>query len=408
MGRFLYQARTGQGELSSGALSAASIEEAGRMLRAEGKFVVKLTPTKEDEAPTQSASSASLARRIKRSEVIVFAHQMAVMIDTGVPLSESLNICAEQSPNEAFRTVLRDVADRVHAGGEFSAALRQYPGVFPSIMISLIRASEVSGTMGVMLERISKYLSREQQTLRQVRGALVYPCFMLVVAIGVTLFLLAFVLPKFAKIYESKNAVLPAPTRVLLAVSHGLLDYWYVWIGLVIVSSVTVALMRRSPNGRRVFDYLKLHVPVARHLFSQMYLSRATRTMGTMLASGVSMLDMIAIVREVTNNAFYNDLWDEVDQRLRQGSQLSAPLFSSPLIPKAIAQMVFSGEKSGRLGQVMIKVAEFTEEEFEQAIRTTTQFIEPAIIGFMGGMIGFVAISLLLPIFSVGRVMSGN
>lgn len=408
MGRFLYQARTGQGELSSGALTAATLEEAGKMLRAEGKFVVKLTPTKDQEAPTQSASSVSLARRIKRSEVIVFAHQMAVMIDTGVPLSESLNICAEQSPNEALRTVLRDVADRVQAGGEFSAALRQYPGVFPSIMISLIRASEVSGTMGAMLERISKYLTREQQTMRQVRGALIYPCFMLVVAIGVTLFLLAFVLPKFAKIYESKNAVLPAPTRVLLAVSHGLLDYWYVWIGLIIASIVTVALMRRTPNGRRVFDYLKLHVPVMKHLFAQMYLSRATRTMGTMLASGVSMLDMIVIVREVTNNAFYGDLWDEVDQRLRQGSQLSAPLFSSPLIPKAIAQMVFSGEKSGRLGQVMIKVAEFTEEEFEQAIRTTTQFIEPAIIGFMGGLIGFVAISLLLPIFSVGRVMSGN
>jgi type IV pilus assembly protein PilC len=229
---------------------------------------------------------------------------------------------------------------------------------------------------------------------------------MMVMAVSVTIFLLAFVLPRFAAIYQAREAVLPLPTRILLATSHGMTAYWYVWVALVAAFVATIMLGRKTTSGRRVIDWLKLHTPIIGPLFSKLYITRACRTMGTMISAGVSMLDMIAIVKHVTANAYFEDLWDDVDERLRQGSQLSEPLFASDLIPRSISQMIYSGERSGRLGKVLMRVADFTEIEFDQNVKQTTQFIEPLMVGVMGGLIGFVAISLLLPIFSVGRVMA--
>jgi len=166
--------------------------------------------------------------------------------------------------------------------------------------------------------------------------------------------------------------------------------------------------MSKSPGGRRIVDWMKLNLPVAKGLFLQLYLSRATRTMGTMITAGVTMLDMIDITRQVTTNSYFDDLWDKVDEWLREGSQLSEPLFNSPLIPRSISQMIYSGEKSGQLGKVLARVADFTETQFDQSVKNTTQFIEPLMIGIMGTIIGFVAISLLLPIFSVGNVVAGT
>jgi type IV pilus assembly protein PilC len=259
-----------------------------------------------------------------------------------------------------------------------------------------------------MLERVSKYLGKEHQTHRQVRGALMYPVFMMFMAVGVTVFLLAFVLPRFATIYASRHAALPGPTRLLLAVSNGLVNYWYVWLGLAIALLVGGIIAWRTDSGRRAIDWLKLNTPIFGHLFTQLYVTRACRVMGTMIGAGVPMLDAVGIAKQVTRNAYYEDLWDQVDKALQQGLQLSDPLFKSTLVPRSVAQMIRSGEKSGRLGQVMNRIAEYSEQEFDEAVKTTTQFIEPAMVVFMGGLIGFVAISLLLPIFTVSKVAAGG
>jgi type IV pilus assembly protein PilC len=408
MAKFSYQARDGGGELATGTVSAANMEEAAAGLRADGKYIVKIAPVANANGDAGAVAVASRTKRVKRREVIFFAHQLAVMIETGVPLTDALESTRDQAINPHFKAVLHDVTAHVEAGGEFSAALAKYPRVFPTAMVSLIRASEISGTMAHMLDRLSGYLTKEEQTARQVKGAMMYPIFMLVMAVSVTIFLLAFVLPKFAAIYDSRGAALPAPTRLLLAISEGLLGYWYVWSTLAAVLVAVVMMLPRVDAGRRFLDYLKLNTPIARQLFTQLYITRATRTMGTMIAAGVTMLDMIDIVKQVTNNIYYQDLWDEVDERLRQGSQLSDPLFSSPLFPRTIAQMIYSGEKSGQLGKVLARISDFTEAEFDQTVKNTTQFIEPLMVGVMGTIIGFVAISLLLPIFSVGNVVAGT
>lgn len=408
MARFLYQARDAKGELATGMVNASNMDEASHQLRSEGKFIVKISPMNEDTPEMRASTLKAHARRCSRKQVIFFAHQMAVMIETGVPLTDALQCCTDQTMDPHFRAVLEDVTQTVHAGGQFSTALRKFPRVFPPVMTSLLRASEMSGTMSGMLDRISQYLSKEQQTIKQAKGAMMYPMFMVVMAVGVTVFLLTFVLPRFAGIYATRNAALPAPTQLLMTMSSILVNYWYFWVGGLIatVSGIWGALLTKQ--GRRGLDWIKLNMPLIGRLYQQLYITRSCRTMGTMINAGVSMLDMVAIIKHVTDNAYFQDLWEDVDDKLRQGSQLSDSLFNSPLIPRSIGQMVYSGERSGQLGKVMNRIAEFTEAEFDQTVKTVTSMIEPIMVAVMGTIIGFVAISLLLPIFSIGKVVAGG
>lgn len=411
MGRFNYKVRDGQGGLATGVVQAITLEEASQLLRGEGKFVVNLEPAPEEAAGKSTAAAASPAAfgRVKRAEVITFAHQMAVMIDTGVPISEALHCVATQAANPAFKAVLEQVAEEVAAGGEFSTAMKKHPKVFPTIMTSLIRASEVSGTMGQMLERVSSYMQKEHATAKKIKGALMYPAFMMLMVVAVTVFLLVFVLPQFTNIYASRGAALPAPTRFLMALSSAITDYGYYWLGGAAAVLCTVVFGVRTQGGKRLLDSIKLNAPVVGPLFRKLYITRGCRTMGTMIAAGVPILDMIAIVKQVTPNAHYQDLWALVDEKLRQGSQLSDTLLQAThLFPRSVSQMIYSGEKAGRLGVVMEKIAEYTEQDFDEQVKTATQFIEPALVATMGGIIGFVAIALLLPIFSIGKVVSGG
>ncbi len=406
MPRFLYRARDGQGALATGVVAAVSLEAAGQSLRAEGKYIVHLRQVHEEPQDPAVAALATDSRHIRRQDVVFFTHQIATMVETGVPIGEALHCVQEQTANPHFRSVLGAIVDHVEAGGDLSTALKRFPRTFPPIMTSLVHASEVSGTMGTMLDRVSSYLEKEEGTRRQVRHALAYPLVMIVMAISVTVFLLTFVLPRFAKIYAARRAVLPGPTRVLLAISNSLVEQWFLWVAGAVLAAVVLWLFTGSGWGRRVIDYLKLHVPVLRGLFTQLYLSRACRAMGTMMNAGVPLIDTIQIVRQVTVNAYYDDLWNQVDAAIKQGLQLSDPLSHSQLLPRSVVQMIKSGEKSGRLAQVLNRVAEHTEQEFDQAVKTATQFLEPLMVMVMGSLVGFVAIALLLPIFNISRVVA--
>lgn len=372
-----------------------SLGSAGR--RPEAK-----TPAK----PAARLEEPAVRKRIKREEVVTFAHQMAMMVDTGVPLSEALFCVSEQASNESFAYILRQVSQRVAQGGDLSSALGEHPKVFPQVMVSLIRASELSGTMGQMLDRISSYLSKELATARKVRSALMYPAVMLVMVLGVTIFLLTFVLPRFAAIYADRGATLPLPTRILMGMSGFVQDHYLGIIGGVVATAVGLYFFLRSEAGRRTMDTVKLNVPVLGGVFRQLYVTRSCRTMGTMLNAGVPILDMIAIVKQVTQNCHYEALWDETHNLLTRGGQLSDALKNTDLFPKSVSQMISSGEKAGRLGATLEKIAGFTEEEFDNRVKAATQYIEPAMVVTMGSIIGFVAIALLLPIFTMGKVMS--
>jgi type IV pilus assembly protein PilC len=261
--------------------------------------------------------------------------------------------------------------------------------------------------MALMLGRVGNYLSKERRTARQIKGALTYPLFMMIFAVAITTFLMAFVLPRFAKIYAQRSATLPAPTKALIAMSD-FLTHQYMYYGPVALALiVTLILWMRRSSGKRVLDWLKLNTPVLRTMFSQLYLTRIARTMATLLNAGVNLLDIIDICRGVTDNTYYARLWNQMERDVRAGKQISDTVFESKIIPPNVASMINAGERSGRLSQVMERVSEFSEQELDTAVKSATAYIEPIMIMGMGLLVGGIAMALLLPIFSMGKVLSG-
>jgi type IV pilus assembly protein PilC len=218
---------------------------------------------------------------------------------------------------------------------------------------------------------------------------------------------MTFVLPRFAKIYEMKSTALPMPTKILMAMSDGLLGTWMYWVPTVIALIISAVLWHKTPSGRNVFDWLKLRTPVVGPMFSQLYTTRASRTLSTLLAAGVGVLDAIGICRDVTNNVQFDRLWTEMENDVRNGHPLSDAVFESPYVPSYVASMMASGERSGKLPAVMDRIASFTDEELESRVKKVSAMIEPLMILIMGGVVGGVAIAMLLPIFSMSKVISG-
>jgi len=412
--RFAYQARDQRGQVVNGFISASTLSDATKLLRAEGKYIVDIKPAKgaaasgkTDSAETVvSSESVGKKTRVKREELINFAMQLSVMVDTGVPLSDALHSLSEQPFSETFVAVLKHIDHDVTGGKDFSSTLEKFPRIFPKYFISLVRASEVSGTMGPMLRKLADYLVSQREMTKKVKGALIYPTFMFIMSISVTIFLLTAILPKFTAIFAQRKAALPMPTQVLMMVSHSLIAFWYLWVLGAILVGLAGLFLASTERGRICADFLKLRIPIFGGMFHKVYLSRSLSTMGTMISSGVQVLDCLAIVKDVAGNHYYQLLWDEVHAKVQNGAQLSEPLLKSPLIPKSVAQMILSGEKTGELSNVLTRVAAYMEEDLRTAVKTATQFIEPVMIGLMGIMIGGVAIAMLMPILTISKVMT--
>ncbi|MCC6422650.1 MAG: type II secretion system F family protein [Phycisphaerales bacterium] len=405
MATFAFTARDQAGLSATGTLSANSIAEVSQMLRAEGKYPITVRPAGEMSAIT-SGPAAGANIKISRADVIQFATQLAVMTETGVTLSEALECIAAQSVKPNVKALITDISTQVHGGSDFSSALGRHPRSFPRLFIALIKASEKSGMMSKLLVRATQYLRDEQETMRKVKGALTYPGIMLGFAITTTIFLLIFVLPRFTAIYASKSAALPLPTKILMNLSDGLIHHWILILISATISGTIGYLYLHSAQGMRLWHYLQLRIPLLGPMFRQLYLARGLRMVGTMGSAGVNLVDCVATARDLCGNTYFREMWEEVSEQIQVGKQLSEPLFQSNLVPRPISQMLHSGEKGGKLSQVMEQVAGFSEVELKERIAGLTRYIEPIMIMVMGLIIGGVAMALLLPIFTISRVMA--
>ncbi len=401
MPSYVYQARDHSGASASGVLHAPTIEDAGRMLRNDGKIVVDL----HEQIVTRTGAKVR-RRRVRAEDILYFSNQLAVMVDTGIPLTEALDCIAAQAGSPSLKAVVSDMADQVKGGVEFSAALGRYPRVFDTVYVNMVRASEVSGTMGQMLERLAEFQRDQQETRKKVRGALVYPACMLVFCVTVVTVMMVGVLPRFEKIYEGKGAVLPGPTRMLLGTSHFLFDYWPFIIAALVGSMMALLTYMRTEQGGLAVDRMRLRVPVFGKMYNKLFISRSLRTLSTMLASGVELLECVEITAAVVGNRVYRNMWLRVRSRLKEGNSLSDEVHSAALMPRSVAQMIASGDKSGRLSDVMRRIAEFCDSDLKVGIKTMTSMIEPAMIIIMGLLVGGIAMALLLPVFSISKVVA--
>ena len=405
MAQFTYQIRDSRGMTGSGTLIAADLPEASSLLRSEGNVIIDLR--EQTESTVSDGTSRTRKAHANHDEVIFFANQLAVMVDTGVPLPDALDCIAEQVDSDGFRVVVTDLAEQVKGGVDFSSALNRYPKIFGKLFVAMIKASEASGTMGKMLQEVAQYLHRQREIRRQVKGAAAYPLAMLGFCIVVVIAMLVFILPKFENIYAGKSAVLPAPTSFLLALSSGLVEHWaYILLG---VSAVIAAcyVYFRSPDGEVTLDKIRINMPVLGSMFRQSALARSLRTFSTMISSGVSVLDAMTITSEVSGNVFYARIWTGLGERITEGAGLAEEMTKYHLIPRSVTQMIAAGEKTGKLAPVLKRLAAFCEKDLETSIKTTTSFIEPVMIVVMGGIVGGVALALLLPIFSISKVVAG-
>jgi type IV pilus assembly protein PilC len=349
--------------------------------------------------------------RIKSTDLILFSTQLAVMLDSGVILSDALDAIAEQAGDARFKAIILDVSERVKSGDTFSRALAYYPRIFDPMFISMVQASEASGKMVEMLSVLTGYLSFEADTRKRVLGALTYPLIMVLMAIAATGTLMFFVLPRFMRIYESRGAALPKLTQVLVGVSRIIGDTEMLMgiVTTVIVFGIFLVYWARSATGRRVIDTLKIRTPVIGTMFTDMVVTRSMRIMATMVNTGVRLLDAIRVIEGCIDNYYFQQLWTQVDEKIQDGYQLSEAILvaeDGDLISPGIIQMLRAGEKSGKLGEVCDKISLFYEKKLEASIRSVMTVIEPLMITILGAIIGTVAIALLLPVFKVSSVMA--
>jgi type IV pilus assembly protein PilC len=363
--------------------------------------------------------------KVKRTELILFTTQLAVMLDSGVALSDALDAIAEQAEQCSFKMIIMDVAETIKSGENFSKALLAYPKVFNSMFISMVRASEASGKMVEMLRVLSGYLSFEAETRKQIKGALTYPFIMALMAVAATGTLMFFVLPRFTKIYESRGTSLPKITQMLVGFSQLLGNFRVMTVVVTALILVSVALYYwiKTTSGRRVIDFIKIRTPVLGTMFVDMVVTRSMRIMATMINTGVSLLDSIEVIGSSCENYYFQRLWAITDEKIRDGYQLSESILismsgestpigektrirSNQLIAPGIIQMLRAGEKSGKLGEVCSKISDFYEKKLEASIKSVMALIEPLMITILGAIIGTIAIALLLPVFRISSVIA--
>lgn len=405
MAAYSFHARDDAGNLLKGDIDAADLHEAARKLRSEGKFVIRVEPRAHAVAPAARRPAFGGGDRFRPDDLIYFTNQLAVMVETGVSLAEALDACVHEGNSPRFARALDRVIDSVRGGKEFSAALAEHPRVFPALYVSLVRASEASGQLAPILARLAEHLERQRELTKKIKGALTYPAVMVTFAIGTTAFLVSYVLPKFAQIYAGREEELPALTRALLKFADFIAAYWPYGLGIFVAGGVALFLYARSPAGRWSIELFRLRIPLVGKLFHCAYLARSMRTLGTMIQAGVSMLESVQLTRGVVGSLYYQRLWDTVNERIERGQQVSESLADCPHVPKSIIKMLGAGEKSGRLGVVMNRIANFSEQELNTAIRNMTAMVEPGIIMFLGVVVGSLVLAMLLPIFKISKVM---
>ena len=402
MPTFRYTAKDFDARTFNGKISAADQSAVVDELRKRKLIIISI---EEERASSFLSVSAERSAPIRAEDVIMFSRQMATMVDAGIPILQTVEALQEQMTNPSFRKVLGTVKDDIRFGSSLSSAFARHPGVFDNLFINMIRVGETGGVLTTVLERLSAYMEKSERLKRKVSSALIYPAVIVTMAMIVTGVLLVKVVPTFSTIYASFDKELPAMTQVLLNVSNTLKNNFLV---LVLVGGGLVAafvMYRRTDRGEYRIDDLKLRLPVFGDLLKKVAVSRFCRTLSVLIQSGVPILEGLDIVRKTIGNRVLERVIEDVVSNVREGESISEPLSRSRVFPSMVTKMVSVGEQSGKLDKMLVKVADFFDEQVDATVETLTSLIEPFIIGFLGIVVGFIVIALFMPIISITQMV---
>jgi type IV pilus assembly protein PilC len=394
---FNYTIRDANGQTRSGKVEAPNAEELRKRLQAEGLQVLEVTEDR--KAPRVPAGGYG---RVKLSDLAIFARQFSTMLDAGVSLIRCLDVLQAQTNNARLRKILMDLSARVESGESLSRSMARHPKAFSQLIIGLIRAGEVGGVLEESLQRIAGFLEKDVELRRKIRSALTYPVIVLLAAVGIVIFLVSWLVPQFASLFKELGIEnLPAPTQFLVDLSALFTQRYYVVLIAVAAVFIAYKLFVSTRVGRRVADRVKLRVPVFGPLHHKIVMARFSRTMGTLLASGVPILQAMETVAGVVGNSVVSDAVIESRARIREGEKIADPLQRSKMFPPMVVHMVSVGEESGSLDHMLNKIADFYENEVEMTIASLTAAIEPVMIVLLGIIVGFIVISMFLPMIEV-------
>ncbi|MCA9285005.1 MAG: type II secretion system F family protein [Phycisphaerales bacterium] len=409
MPQYRYQARSTTGQTMSGVLAAENAPRAAEVLRNQGHFVLQLVPVQ--NTANRGAGFLSVLNYSSgpsSKDILDFTTQLAVMIRAGINVRSALEGIADQVTNPKFKKMLLSMRMDVESGKQFSEAIAKYPKQFSPLYVNMVRASEMAGSFAKMLDRIASYLGQEIETRKMVVGASIYPGVIATMAISVTVFLLTFVLPRFADVFKGKEEALPGPTKFLMALSAFMVNYWYILVAIAVAAIIAFFVFVKTEIGRLWWDRTKLTVPIMKRMFRALYISRSLHTMGELLNAGVPMLDTLAITGDISGNLLYKRMWRNVYGAVKQGKKIQSQLNRTKLLPKSVVQMIAAGEEAGKLGEVLDEVSVFYSKALRDAIKAVTGMIEPLMIVLMGSVVGFIAMAIILPIFKMSNLVSGH
>lgn len=388
------------GKAVSGIVDADSLPGAQSKLRQAGVF-----PTDLREGIETVPSRFRLLPGFKTEELAALTRQLATLIKAGIPLVQALSVMAEQVEKPYLKRAVIQTREKVIQGSSLADAMRERPDIFSELYANMVMAGEASGTLDIVLIRLAEYLEGQARLKSKVLSALAYPLLLLTLGGGVLAFLVAFVVPRVSRIFEDFNRALPAPTLVVIAISDFIKGYW--WLIAIALAGITVALRYyvKSESGKGIIDRLAIQAPILGGVMRQMTLARFSRTLSTLLMSGVAILTALEIVRSVVNNRVFSQALDTARDAVKEGEPLAEPLKRAGLFPPLVTQMVAAGEQSGQLDQMLSSVADLYESQLESRIIRLTSLMEPIMILIMGAIVGFIVLSILLPILEASRVL---
>ena len=402
MPQYNYTATDFQLKRKSGQITASSSREARRLLREKGLFVLDIKEYKPIERKNINFSLTKPKINVK--EITLFSRQFATLIEAGIPISRSLYILTQNTRNKQFAKILNNIRTQIEQGTSLSVALSKYDKIFPPIYIDMVASGEVSGALHEVLDRLASYMENEKSIKSKVKSAFIYPTVVLVVAIAVVFLMLIYVIPKFIPIFEDMGEQLPLPTRMLLNLSEFMQTSWWMLIVGFLVMLIAIGIYRQTPMGRKQTDILKLKIPIIGDVISKSAIARFCRTLETLQRSGVPLIQSLGIVGKTSGNYVIQRAVENSITSLENGEGISAPLAESGAFPVLVTQMISIGEETGELEQILTKIADFYEEEVGIAVATMTSLIEPIITVFLGVLIGFIAVAIIMPMYE----MMGN
>ena len=412
MPSFAYLVKDKTGKDLKGVQDAPDAQDLVRQLKAQGYLVIRVEQVKKG-APILSLQKGTPAPKsqkgksggVKLDDLVIFARQMATLVAAGIPLIQSLDILADQVDKEKFRVVLKRMHSDVQTGKSFSDSMQVHPKIFSPLFIHMVRAGETSGKLQEILDRVAHYFEKSSALQKKVKSALMYPMVVSIMAFAITFLMLAFVIPKFASIFDGLGAKLPVPTQMLITLSNYLAANWW-WIIALLVGCVF--LFRKfisSPLGRLPWDTFTLRMPVFGEIVMKVAVSKFARTLSTLVRSGVAILAALEIVSKTSGNARIEKVITDLMGSVKRGESISGPLDKSGIFPSMVVRMISIGEETGELEEMLTKIADFYDSQVDTAVSGLTSLIEPLIIGFLGVVIGGIVIALFLPILTLTQAI---